>query len=60
LTRAAGHRPLFTQATSRECGNAYAPLLYEHYSGSRADGFLEVMLGATQVGDCCPATEVVV
>ena len=34
-----------------ECGNAYDPVVYEHWSSSRADGFLEVMLGATQTGD---------
>lgn len=34
-----------------ECGNAYDPVVYEHWSSSRADGFLEVMLGATQTSD---------
>ena len=30
------------------CGNAYDPSVYEHYQGSRAEGFQEILLGSSR------------
>lgn len=34
-----------------QCGNAYDPSVYEHYKGSHAENFVEVVLGVQQVDD---------
>lgn len=48
LTRGTGR---FYSDCIRWCGNAADPTIMEHWSGSRSDRFLEIMLEVVQVGD---------